>query len=71
MLNTQKQYLNYLNSIGSQLTNTHLSADIINNFSTENLSTNIKDVELLIPIIGAFSAGKSTLLNSFLGKDLL
>lgn len=32
---------------------------------------NIKEAELVIPVVGGFSAGKSSLINSFLGKDIL
>ncbi|WP_163555994.1 dynamin family protein [Helicobacter suis] len=35
------------------------------------LQTEIENQELLIPVIGGFSAGKSSLLNAFLGKDVL
>ncbi|WP_162984146.1 dynamin family protein [Helicobacter felis] len=35
------------------------------------LQTEIERQELLIPVIGGFSAGKSSLLNAFLGRDIL
>lgn len=35
------------------------------------LQNNLKKTELLIPVIGAFSAGKSSVINSFLGKYIL
>lgn len=41
---------------------------------TENagsLKQTIKDYELLIPVVGEFSAGKSTFLNSFIGRKVL
>ncbi len=41
---------------------------------TENarsLKQTIKDYELLVPVVGEFSAGKSSLLNSFIGRPLL
>lgn len=39
----------------------------------ENLSVaqEMQQAELLVPIIGAFSAGKSSLINTFLGADIL
>lgn len=41
---------------------------------TENagsLKQTIKDYELLIPVVGEFSAGKSSFLNSFIGRKVL
>lgn len=35
------------------------------------LQKHISDTDLIVPVIGAFSAGKSSLLNSFLGKRYL
>jgi hypothetical protein len=35
------------------------------------LSDEVKKKELLVPVVGGFSAGKSTFINSFLGKDIL
>ncbi|WP_158653757.1 dynamin family protein [Helicobacter salomonis] len=37
----------------------------------QTLQTEIEHQELLIPVIGGFSAGKSSLLNAFLGRDIL
>ncbi|MDY2763752.1 dynamin family protein [Campylobacter sp.] len=37
----------------------------------ESLEDSIKAQELLVPVIGGFSAGKSSLLNNFLGVDIL
>lgn len=39
--------------------------------STENLQYAVENMRLLIPVVGNFSAGKSSILNSFIGKDLL
>lgn len=39
----------------------------INNEGLKVLSDSIKKQELLVPVIGAFSSGKSSLLNSLLG----
>ena len=35
----------------------------------EAVQQSIKQQELLVPVIGDFSAGKSSLINSFLGLD--
>nr|WP_281728039.1 dynamin family protein [Helicobacter salomonis] len=37
----------------------------------QTLQAEIEHQELLIPVIGGFSAGKSSLLNAFLGRDIL
>ena len=41
------------------------------NEKAEILKKTIKDYELLIPVVGEFSAGKSTFLNSFIGRKVL
>lgn len=37
----------------------------------QNLITDLKERELVIPVVGAFSAGKSTLINEFIGETKL
>ena len=71
MLSKQKQFIEYLSEINTQLKSTALTQQSINKFQIEEKINLIKNQELLIPIIGAFSAGKSSLLNSFIGKRLL
>ena len=73
MLNIQNKFTEYLVKLSDELSKLSL-----NNESKENLLLDIKqkikrveNTELIIPVIGAFSAGKSTLLNSFLQKDYL
>lgn len=66
MLNTQGKYLNYLDKLNVALSETKIQSDLI-----EALREAIASTELLIPIIGAFSAGKSSLINTFLGQDVL
>ena len=39
--------------------------------NAESLKQTIKDHELLVPVVGEFSAGKSTFLNSFIGRKVL
>lgn len=39
--------------------------------NAESLKQTIKDYELLVPVVGEFSAGKSTFLNSFIGRKVL
>lgn len=38
---------------------------------TENLKDAVDNMQLLVPVVGEFSAGKSSLLNKFIGKKLL
>ncbi len=46
-------------------------ADIELPFNTDELLAKIQQKELIVPVVGAFSAGKSTLINSMLGENLL
>lgn len=39
--------------------------------NAENLKSAVDDMKLPIAVVGEFSAGKSTLLNKFIGKDVL
>lgn len=41
------------------------------NESTKNLLDAVENMPLLVPIVGEFSAGKSSLLNSCMGKNIL
>lgn len=66
MLNIQKKYITYI----AELTKI-LSDDQIQSETLEPLSSALNTTELLIPVIGGFSAGKSSLLNSYLGRDVL
>jgi len=71
MLKTQKEYLAYLQELETKLGTIKLSEAVRDSFSIENLKSAIKERELLIPVVGAFSAGKSSLINSFLEKEVL
>ena len=66
MLNTQKLYLNYLETVERLIVETPLSVDELG-----QLKEDVQRTELLIPVIGAFSAGKSSLINAFIGEDVL
>ena len=39
--------------------------------NTENLKLAVDKMPLLVPVVGEFSAGKSSLLNKFIGKNIL
>lgn len=66
MLNTQRTYLAYLKSIPQLLAETSIRVDEVT-----TLQDDIQHTELLVPVIGAYSAGKSSLLNAFLGENVL
>lgn len=59
-----KKYIEFLRKLNNCLEK--IGIEINNNFIQE-----IENVELLVPIIGSFSAGKSTLINSFLQENRL
>lgn len=69
MLPVQAKYVKFLQSLKDELQK--LSALDIESFGIDNAIANITSTELLIPVIGGFSAGKSSLLNSFLQEDIL
>jgi len=69
MLVQQKKYLDYLNELERRCQTIEISQSIYD--SIYNLKRVVTETELLIPVIGAFSAGKSSLINSFLEKDIL
>jgi len=66
MLKIQNTYLNYLETVERLIGDTPLPVDEL-----RQLKEDVSHTELLIPIVGAYSAGKSSLLNAFLGEDIL
>lgn len=64
MLQCQRKFVDYLNKLAKLLEGTDLSHD-------ETLKDKVLRTELLLPVIGAFSAGKSTLLNNLLERPVL
>ncbi len=75
MLNTQQAFCNYLGEVQAELNKVQSSGFAEeweqNVRSVEELEQEIRAAELIVPVVGAFSAGKSTLINSFLEQDLL
>lgn len=67
MIQTKINYLNYLESIKSITKN----LDISSLQELERIKSNITNIELIVPIVGGFSAGKSTLINSYLQTNIL
>ena len=73
MLQKQKEFLDYLDGVRVELDKADSSFEDIqkNVHALEGLKQEIGEAELIVPVVGAFSAGKSTLINSFLGSGLL
>ena len=71
VLKNQQKYIEYLTNLENELSQINIDNEVKRNFKLEERKNIIKQIELLVPIIGAFSAGKSSLLNSFLGKNYL
>lgn len=75
MLQTQRTFCDYLDGVKAELTRASalgVFEELGKNIqSAEALKREIAEAELVVPVIGAFSAGKSTLINSFLGSELL
>ncbi len=72
MLQTQQQFLAYLDGVKAELSKARSMEAIEKNIqSIEPLKQNLAEAELIVPVVGAFSAGKSTLINSFLGSECL
>lgn len=64
MLKSQKEFATYLKKMHSLLNGQVFSFD-------QSLLPKVMETELVVPVIGAFSAGKSSLLNVLMGKDIL
>lgn len=65
-MNTQKQFLEYADAVASTIAPLGVSDN-----GLAELKARIGQAELIVPVVGGFSAGKSTLLNSFMGNDIL
>lgn len=65
-LKTKEQYTNIVDEIIKIALNVECP-----NEKAESLKQTIRDHELLVPVVGEFSAGKSTFLNSFIGRKVL
>lgn len=71
MLEIQNNYLLYLTEIQQELEKLLLPKEVKKSLNIEILGEALNEAELLIPVVGAFSAGKSSLLNSFLNQSCL
>lgn len=66
MLKVQDKYIGYLNKVLEKIDETTIDKSKLN-----SLVQVIKNTELIVPVVGGFSAGKSTLINQFLGNNIL
>jgi hypothetical protein len=64
MIERQKVYVTYLEQLAMLLEGSDITHDL-------QLKDRVSKTELLVPVIGAFSAGKSSLLNALLGQEIL
>lgn len=69
MTNKQKLYIEFSNKAINIAKNTECLNDKVQGLS--ELAASIEAQELLVPVIGGFSSGKSSLINSFLGSNVL
>ncbi|MGJ0310695.1 dynamin family protein [Aliarcobacter cryaerophilus] len=66
MIKTQKKYIDYLEVVTDQLQNINIDTSRYKDYILK-----IKNTELIVPVVGGFSAGKSTLINHYLGDEIL
>ena len=72
MLQTQQTFLDYLDAVQAELGRAGSEGGLQENIQAiERLKQELAAAELIVPVVGAFSAGKSTLINSFLGAGPL
>lgn len=71
MLSMQAKYCDYLEKVENELKILDLHSETTQSFKFDEFKEAIINKELTIPVVGAFSAGKSSFINSFLGKDYL
>lgn len=65
-MQTKQHFLDYISQVKPILQNVSLGIEDLT-----HIEQNIAQAELIIPVVGGFSAGKSTLINAFLNTDLL
>ncbi|MEX0141186.1 dynamin family protein [Massilia sp. LMS1-1-1.1] len=65
-MRTKKNYQQYLKEAEGALSSAAVQSEAL-----DVLRTDLDTAELLIPIVGSFSAGKSSMLNGFIGRPVL
>lgn len=66
MLSSQQTYARYVDDVVSLLNGAGVDSG-----SFPDIRQNLEGAEVIVPVIGGFSAGKSTLLNALLERDVL
>ncbi|WP_304332386.1 dynamin family protein [Brachyspira innocens] len=66
MINNKKKFIDILNNIDTISKDSNMSSE-----KAEYAIDLVENTSLIIPVVGDFSSGKSTLLNKFMGKDIL
>lgn len=69
MISAQEEILDVCNTLHTYSKQAELAEEKAN--IIETVQKNVAGTQLLIPVIGQFSAGKSTMINTMLGKNLL
>ena len=65
-MKAKKDFLEYIKEVKNIIT----PLEIPDN-GLSDIQSQIEHAELIVPVVGGFSAGKSTLINSFLGTGIL
>lgn len=73
MHKAQQNFLNYLSAVEQAVQKTKTTGQTLNIDlkPVTDLEASIRSRELLVPVVGAYSAGKSSLLNAIIGTDIL
>ena len=66
MIKMKQKYIEYIEAVQVELSQSIVHSDLYSSLKSE-----MKTLELLVPVIGGFSAGKSSLINAFLGEEYL
>ena len=71
MIQTQRNYLEYVQKVQGCLDKYIGKTEFTRPFAFPKMIETLSNAKLLVPVVGGFSSGKSTLINSFLGKEAL
>ena len=69
MIPAQEEILEVCNTLHTYSKQAELAQEKVN--TIEAVQKNVAVTQLLVPVIGQFSAGKSTMINTMLGSNLL
>lgn len=71
MIKAKEKFVNFLDSVKNELVGKDIPLEISKVDQLESFQATIAAKELIIPVIGAFSSGKSFFINTFLGSSYL